>query len=115
MLEPIRELLDAGIQSDRGETDERWKKTLRDEIKTAEVDVSTTLLTKRMVLNDILNFKEGDIVSIELPDHVIVESGEMPLFRGKLGISNDHFAVQLQEKVEREETKSMQRKRVKHE
>ncbi|PCH85512.1 MAG: flagellar motor switch protein FliM [Piscirickettsiaceae bacterium] len=104
MLEPIRELLDAGIQSDRGGTDGRWKKTLRGEIKTAEVDITTRLLTKKMLLKDILNFKKGDIVPIDLPDQVIIESGEMPLFRGKLGVSNDYFAVQLQEKVEREES-----------
>lgn len=105
MLEPIRELLDAGIQSDRGDTDDRWKKTLRNEIKTAGVDINTTLLTKKMSLMDILNFKEGDIIPIDLPDQVIIESGEMPLFRGKLGVSNDYFAVQLQEKVEREESR----------
>ncbi len=32
MLEPIRELLDAGVQSDKGDTDVRWSKALRDEI-----------------------------------------------------------------------------------
>src|SRR5699024_950120 len=32
MLEPIRELLDAGVQSDKGENDLRWSKALRDEI-----------------------------------------------------------------------------------
>ena len=32
MLEPIRELLDAGVQSDRGEKDERWEKAMREEI-----------------------------------------------------------------------------------
>lgn len=30
MLEPIRELLDAGVQSDKGDTDVRWSKALRD-------------------------------------------------------------------------------------
>ncbi|PCI22411.1 MAG: flagellar motor switch protein FliM [Piscirickettsiaceae bacterium] len=107
MLEPIRELLDAGIQSDRGDTDGRWKSMLRKEIKTAEVQVSTTLLTKKMLLRDILDFKEGDILPIDLPEQVTIESGEMPLFRGKLGVSNDHYAVQLQEKVERYEDKKV--------
>jgi len=107
MLEPIRELLDAGIQSDRGDTDEGWKKTLRSDIKTSSVDVNALLLKKEMSVHDVLGFKEGDILPIDLPEQVIVESGEMPLFRGKLGVSNGHFAIKLQEKMERAETKKV--------
>lgn len=103
MLEPIRELLDAGIQSD---TDERWKSTLRKDIKTTEVDLVSTLSKQEMTLGDILTFKVGDVLPIDAPEKVIIESGEMPLFRGKLGVSNGFFAVQLQEKMEREEAKS---------
>jgi len=107
MLEPIRELLDAGIQSDRGDTDERWKNTLRNDIKTADVDLSGTLLKKEMQLREVVGFQVGDVIPIDLPDRIIIESGEMPLFRGKLGVSNGHFAVQLEEKMEREEMKSV--------
>jgi len=107
MLEPIRELLDAGIQSDRGDTDEGWKKTLRSDIKTSSVDVNALLLKQEMSVHDVLGFKEGDILPIDLPEQVIVESGEMPLFRGKLGVSNGHFAIKLQEKMERAETKKV--------
>ncbi|MGB1990332.1 MAG: flagellar motor switch protein FliM, partial [Cycloclasticus pugetii] len=105
MLEPIRELLDAGIQSDRGDIDVRWKSALRNDIKTADVDINCVLLKKEVSLKEVLSFKEGDILPITLPEQVIVESGEMPLFRGKLGESNGHFAVKLQEKMEREEVK----------
>ncbi|MEH6504253.1 MAG: flagellar motor switch protein FliM [Cycloclasticus sp.] len=106
MLEPIRELLDAGIQSDRGDTDERWKSTLRKDITTAEVDLVSTLSKQEMTLGDVLAFKVGDVLPIEAPGKVVIESGEMPLFRGKLGVSKGSFAVQLQDKMEREESKS---------
>jgi len=103
MLEPIRELLDAGIQSDRGgETDERWKVSLRNEIKTADIEVASTLCEIDMSLKEILNLEEGDIMPMELPDKVLVEASEIPMFRGKLGVSNGNYAIQLQEKVERE-------------
>lgn len=110
MLEPIRELLDAGIQSDRGDTDERWKNTLRSDIKTADVDLAGTLLKKEMQLREVVDFQVGDVIPIDLPDRIILESGEMPLFRGKLGVSNGHFAVQLEEKMEREEMKNVIKK-----
>jgi len=107
MLEPIRELLDAGIQSDRGDTDTRWKSTLREDIKTADVDVNCVLLKQEASLKDVLGFKKGDILPITLPEQVIIESGEVPLFKAKLGESNGHFAVQIEDKMEREEVTSL--------
>ena len=91
MLEPIRELLDA---------------SLRSEIKTAEVDVKTVLLEQELRLKDILKFKKGDILPIELPEKVLVSSGEVAMFKGMLGTSNGHYAIKLEEKIERDETKS---------
>jgi len=103
MLEPIRELLDAGIQSDRGDTDAHWKNSLRGDIKTAEVDLVGLLLKQEMQLRDVVDFQVGDVIPIDMPDKIVIESGEMPLFKGKLGVSNGNFAVQLQEKMAREE------------
>ena len=43
MLEPIRDLLDAGMQSDRGERDERWELAMREEVMGASVEISSVL------------------------------------------------------------------------
>ena len=43
MLEPIRELLDTGLQSDRSADDGRWAKTFREEIMVADVELSPAL------------------------------------------------------------------------
>jgi flagellar motor switch protein FliM len=43
MLEPIRELLDTGLQSDRSADDGRWAKSMREELMLADVTVSATL------------------------------------------------------------------------
>jgi len=107
MLEPIRELLDAGIQSDRGDSDEHWKNSLRGDIKTANVDLVGLLLKQEMQLRDVVDFQIGDVIPIDMPDKIIIESGEMPLFKGKLGVSNGNFAVQLQEKMEREQVNNV--------
>lgn len=59
MLEPIRELLDAGVQSDTEDTDLRWSKALRDEIMDVEVDLSTQLLEVDLSLKQIMELKAG--------------------------------------------------------
>ncbi|MFX6555999.1 flagellar motor switch protein FliM, partial [Acinetobacter baumannii] len=43
MLEPIRDLLDAGIQSDRDERDEGWAHALVRELMDAEVELTCVL------------------------------------------------------------------------
>ncbi|MFB0911713.1 MAG: flagellar motor switch protein FliM, partial [Glaciecola sp.] len=55
MLEPIRELLDAGVQNDKEDTDFRWSKALRDEIMDVHVGLSTHLLDVTLTLERIMN------------------------------------------------------------
>jgi len=50
MIEPIRDLLDAGVQSDVSDVDGRWIISLRDEIFEAKVDVKSSLLEMEMSL-----------------------------------------------------------------
>ena len=40
MVEPIRELLDAGVQSDKGDADVRWSKALKEEIMDVDAPAS---------------------------------------------------------------------------
>ncbi|MGD8484018.1 MAG: flagellar motor switch protein FliM [Thioalkalispiraceae bacterium] len=101
MLEPIRELLDAGIQSDTTELDDRWAKSLNEEIKVAEVELSSTLTEASLPLSELLNLKPGDIIPIEYPEKVTLYAEDVPLFRGKLGVSNDNMAIKILEEVER--------------
>ena len=75
MLEPIRELLDAGVQSDRSERDERWTLALREEVKSADVQVNVTLAEATLRLGDLLNLREGDVIPIQYPDKVVPLTG----------------------------------------
>jgi flagellar motor switch protein FliM len=101
MIEPIRDLLDAGIQSDQGDTDDRWKKALRMEVETAELEVSATLGEKDMTLKDIFNMQEGDVIPFELEETVHMMAEEVPMFRCRLGVSDGKYALQVSDKVER--------------
>ena len=103
MIEPIRELLDAGIQGDRSEdVDGRWRSALHSEILGAEVEMFSTLVEKTLTVEDILHFKPGDVIPVELPDHVTVVVEDIPVFRGKIGVSKGNYAVQILEKISRQ-------------
>ena len=100
MVEPIRDLLDAGIASDIADKDERWVISLREEIKIAEVDLSCTLTEVEMPLYDVLNLKEGDILPITMPEMVTLRAEEIPVLRGKVGESKGSKAVKIIEAVD---------------
>lgn len=101
MLEPIREILDAGVQSDRDETDERWEVALREEILDAEVNVYTNLTEKQLSLREIAELKEGDIIPVEIPEKVVLFAEGIPTFRGFVGTSNGKVALKIAEMIER--------------
>ena len=101
MLEPIRELLDAGVQSDKEDTDLRWSKALRDEIMDVKVNLSTHMLDVEVSLQDIMEFKAGDIIPVEMPEHITVLIEDLPTFRAKLGRSRDNLALKITDKIAR--------------
>lgn len=101
MLEPIRELLDAGVQSDKEDTDLRWSKALRDEIMDVHVELSTHMLDLDLPLRRIMELKAGDIIPIEMPETITVLIEDLPTFRAKLGRSRDNLALKITEKIPR--------------
>ena len=95
MVEPIRELLDAGVQSDRGERDERWEASLREEIMTANVELSSILTQMELTLRDVARLQKGDVIPLEFPELVEVRAEDMPIFRGHLGVSDGNYAIKV--------------------
>jgi len=104
MLEPIRELLDAGVQSDKEDTDMRWSKALRDEIMDVPVSLNTKFLEVELPLSQIMDLQSGDIIPIEMPEHITVLIEDLPTFRAKLGRSRDNIALKIEEKIRRPES-----------
>ncbi|MBL4830797.1 MAG: flagellar motor switch protein FliM [Aliivibrio sp.] len=101
MVEPIRELLDAGVQSDKMDTDVRWSKALRDEIMAIPVELRVNLLDTDVSLRDLMELQVGDIIPIEMPEHATVFIEDLPSYRAKMGRSNDKLAIQIAEEIKR--------------
>ena len=95
MIEPIRDMLDAGIQSDRIERDERWIGAMRDNVQQAEVELSSELASAQITLRALMNLKPGDVIPIDMPRAVDVCVERVPLFRGEFGVVNGHRAIKV--------------------
>jgi len=100
MIEPIRTILDAGVQSDRGDIDERWSVLLKEELMHAKVDIEAIFVEKQIRISELLNFQAGDIIPIDMPDQVLVLAEEMPIMRGQYGEYQGNSAVKIEQIVE---------------
>lgn len=95
MIEPIRDLLDGGLQGDRLEVDERWSSALRRELGFAEIELTAQLGDARMMLSDLAQMKPGDIIPFEMPDQIALSADGLPLYLGTLGAHRGNKAIRI--------------------
>lgn len=101
MIEPVREMLDAGFQSDLDDQDERWVKALREDLLDVDVPLSATVARRQLRLRDILHMAPGDIIPVELPEELIMRANGVPSFKVKLGSHKGNLALQVVEPINR--------------
>jgi flagellar motor switch protein FliM len=98
MLEPIRDLLDV-INSNNDEVDENWYDSLYREVMRVGVPVNSLLIEKNMSIRSVLSLKKGDVIPIDMPDFVSLNAAHVPIFTGKVGVSDGNYAVQITDRI----------------
>ncbi|RCS30389.1 flagellar motor switch protein FliM [Rhodanobacter denitrificans] len=106
MVEPIRNLLDAGVQSDRADRDDRWAEMLQEEVLDAEVGLSSLLLDVQLSLGEFLHLRPGDVIPVQLPELATVYAEDVPVFRGRYGQSGGRNAVRFHVQAGRRERRT---------
>jgi len=101
MIEPVREMLDAGFQSDLDDQDERWVNALRQDVLDVDVPIGATVARRQLRLRDILHMQPGDIIPVEMPDEMIMRANGVPAFKVKMGSHKGNLALQVIEPIER--------------
>lgn len=104
MIEPIREVLDAGVQSDIDDVDERWVKALQQDILDAEVPINATLVEKQISLRDISNLQAGDVIPVDIPEVVTMTANKIPMFKAKVGQLGSSLALKIENRIGRQES-----------
>lgn len=100
MIEPIREVLDAGLQSDSDEKDERWVKALREDVLSASVKLECEMVRRQITLRDIVDLSVGDIIPIEMPDYQVVTANSVPVFRTHVGQCKGMLALKIEDLID---------------
>ena len=101
MIEPIRDQLDTGLQSDRVEKDERWTQGLREQLQDAEVEIGSQLGTLNLTMRELMKLKAGDVLPFNLPKTIDLCVEDMPVFKGSFGVAHGNNAVKITEVIRR--------------
>jgi flagellar motor switch protein FliM len=98
-LEPAREKLlqTSTTESDKNET--KWKSHLSEELKQAHMNLRVELTKFKADLKDLLSWKEGDTVPLEIraEDTVYAYCGNRLVLSGKMGKKHNRIAVQVED------------------
>ena len=100
MIEPIRDLLDAGVQSDRGDKDERWVNALKEEIMGVSVELSTLFCETTISMKELSELKKGDVIPVDIPQVIEVCAADFPVFSGRVGVSDGNYAIKIEKWVD---------------
>jgi flagellar motor switch protein FliM len=84
MLEPLRDTLRAGMQSDRSGRDERWGQSLRDELEETEVELNTVVCRARVSVGDLIGMKAGDVIPCDFDGKAMLIAEGVPVLSGEL-------------------------------
>src|SRR5574343_93108 len=79
-LEPIRDILFSSIQGDSAEPDHRWVKLLTQQIQSAEVNLVAELAHAPATVEQLLAFKPGDFIELDLEKIIQAKVDGVPVF-----------------------------------
>jgi flagellar motor switch protein FliM len=103
MLEPIKDTLRAGMQSDRADREERWSQLLRDQLEESQVDLVARFGTTTMTLGSLINLRAGDIIPCDFDGQVTMLSDGIALFHGNLKQQRGKHVVEVDDMVTRKD------------
>jgi flagellar motor switch protein FliM len=99
MIEPMRDVLDSGMQSDRADRDETWSRTLRQDVEEASIELIPVLGHTELTLGRLVDLKPGDVIPCDFDGQVTLCAEGVPVLRGSLGASRGQQAVKVTQRV----------------
>ena len=94
-LEPIRDVLYSTTVGDSAEPDRRWINLLKTQIQAAEVELVAELGTAPATVEQLLAFKPGDFIELDLDPLIQTKVDGVPVFQCHYGTSNGRYALKI--------------------
>ena len=98
-LEPIRDVLYSTSQGDSAEPDRRWVNLLKQQIQSAEVDLVAELAHAGATVEQLLSFKPGDFIELDLDPMIQAKVDGVPVFDCHYGTSNKRYSIKIDKMI----------------
>jgi flagellar motor switch protein FliM len=98
LLAPIREALASETGKPAARQQPPWAPVIGAALQAAEIDVRVILAQAQVSLGELVRLSPGDIIPIEAPQQATLLAGDVPLYRGRFGISQGHNALKITER-----------------
>jgi flagellar motor switch protein FliM len=95
VLAPIREALTGEGSATAVPKQASWTPALGAALQEAELETRAVLAQAQISLGELVRLTTGDIIPIETPQHVTLLAGEVPLYRGRFGVSQGRNALKI--------------------
>ncbi len=95
LLTPVREALAADGGKAPAAKQAPWAPALGEALQDAEVEIRAVLAEAKMSLGELVRLTPGDIIPIDPPREVGLFAGEVPLHRGRFGVSQGRNALKI--------------------
>ena len=94
-LEPIRDVLYSSTQGDSSEPDRRWVNLLKQQLQDATVDLVVELAQTPATVEQLLSFKPGDFIELDLDPVVQGKVDGVPVLECRYGTSNGRYSIKV--------------------
>lgn len=95
LLAPVREALAADGSQSKLRKQEAWAPVFTTALQDAQLDTRAILAQAKISLRELVRLSPGDIIPIEAPQQVTLFAGDVPLYRGRFGVSQGHNALKI--------------------
>jgi len=103
-VEPIKQKLSSGVQSDSMDEDSSWRDRILDQVKTSDVGIEVLLGKTQITLRELLNVRQGDILQLDnyAEDHMSLKMQGVPKAKVKPKINRNNLACTIMNHINTE-------------
>lgn len=102
MLEPLRGKLEPGMPNVDEAKDGPWLKALRADLLKVKVELDSALVEVPKTLGEVLSMQPGDVIPVDIEEHVTLRAAGVPVVQGCFGIAKGKNAVKIMEPLSQE-------------
>jgi flagellar motor switch protein FliM len=97
-IETIKDLLYNTMTADQMEIDHRWHDLLKTQILETYVNIHADIAKAQLSIGELTELKVDDVISLQLIEQPTLFVNRLPIYTGKIGVSNNKYGFKLIDK-----------------